>query len=191
MASGVRVGQKLVQDCLSAPRLKPRWALKTAWQRRWAPVEAQVRKLLPKRRWAPIKAQMGKNYSLKTAWQRRWAVVKAQVGKNCSLRLFGDGAGPQLRSRWAKNCSPKPACWPQRPRREAQTTCICLPDRTRQICQKSKKGAPSARHYTLFLFEYLPHFSARVARSKAIVFQKSRLPRSPFFGGVRFSFSAF
>ena len=41
-----------------------------------------------------------------------------------------------------------------------------------ELRQKFKKGAPSARHYAPFQVEYLPLFSARVARSKAIGFKK-------------------
>ena len=50
-----------------------------------------------------------------------------------------------------------------------------------ELRQKFKKGAPSARHYAPFQVEYLPLFSARVARSKAIGFKKNLVfPDRPF-----------
>ena len=149
--------------------------LKTAWQRRRAPVKAQVGKNCSlktawRRRWAPVKAQVGKNCSLKTAWRRRWAPVKAQVGQ----KLL------------PKDCLPAAAAAQRSPRSADNLSLKHLSARPGPPNLSKKKGAPSARHYTPFLFEYLPLFSARVARSKAIVFQKSRLPRSPFFGGGPF-----
>ena len=142
-------------------------SLKTAWRRRRAPVKAQVDKNCSlktawRRRWAPVKAQVGKNCSLKTAWRRRWAPVKAQVGQ----KLL------------PKDCLPAAAAAQRSPRSADNLSLKHLSaDRARQICQKIKKGAPSARHYTPFLVKYLPLFSS----SSQIA----------FFWGVRLSFSAF
>ena len=141
-------------------------SLKTAWRRRRAPVKAQVGKNCSlktawRRRWAPVKAQVGKNCSLKTVWRRRWAPVKAQVGQ----KLL------------PKDCLPAAAAAQRSPRSADNLSLKHLSARPDppNLSKNKKRRA--------FLFEYLPLFSACVARSKAIVFQKSRLPRSPFFGG--------
>ena len=151
-------------------------SLKTAWRRRRAPVKAQVGKKCSlktawRRRWAPVKAQVGKNCSVKTVWRRRWAPVEAQVtqvGQRLLPKDYLPAAAAARRSpRSADNLSLKHLS--TRPDAES--------------VKKQKKGAPSARHYTPFLFEHLSLFSARVARSKAIVFQNLVFPDRLFLGG--------
>ena len=159
------MGQKLVpEDCLSTLKVRvqvgQKRSLKTAWQRRRAPVKAQVGKncslkTARRRRWAPVKAQVGKNCSLKTAWRRRWAPVKAQVGQ----KLL------------PKNCLPAAAAAQRSPRSADNLSLKHL---------SARPGPPNlSKNKKARLSSYL-----NICRFfKAIVFQKSRLPDRLFLGG--------